>query len=220
MKERSQLRQTLRERAPGVGPRVVERRRRCIARAPCSARASRMCQEPFSGTYPWGSPMKEWEHDRQTLRECAPGLGSGVVKTPSGYLPPAPRCGLTSGMCQKPFSGEKGSSHVPQGQRRTSGPQFREGPWVKYPSRQHFDFFRVSRAQGKQGQGRNPSKIQSRRRGSPSPAVVGDMFPTSEPKTACLYPQVERSYRPSKFGGRTSPFLPPKFQQGPWSISP
>ena len=41
------------------------------------------------------------------------------------------------------------------------------------------------------------------------------MFPTLALKTAPQYLEVERGYRPSKFGGRTSPFSPPRFTRAP-----
>ena len=73
---------------------------------------------------------------------------------------------------------------------------------------------------GEGEQGRNPWKIESRRRGPASWGVVGDMFPTSALKTALLSVRVERRYRPSKSGGRTSPFLPPRFTRAPGLWSP
>ena len=46
------------------------------------------------------------------------------------------------------------------------------------------------------------------------------MFPTLALKTARQYLEGERGYRPSKFGRESSPFLPPRFQQLPWSLFP
>ena len=117
------------------------------------------------GTDPWGSPTKEREQDHQTLRECAPEVGPGVVKTPCGYLLPAPSSDETSRMCQKPFSGEKGPCLLPQGQRCISGPQWREGPWVRIASRQDFILFPSFEGKGKQGQGRKPPENSNARQG-------------------------------------------------------
>ena len=50
--------------------------------------------------------------------------------------------------------------------------------------------------------------------------VVGYVFPTSAPKTAPQYLEGERGYVPSKFGQESSPFLPPRLQQLPWSLFP
>ena len=46
------------------------------------------------------------------------------------------------------------------------------------------------------------------------------MFPTLALKTACQYLEGERRYRPWKFGRESSPFLPPRLQQLPWSLFP
>ena len=46
------------------------------------------------------------------------------------------------------------------------------------------------------------------------------MFPTWGPKTARLYPHLERRYGPLKSCRDTFSFSLQGFQQGPWSISP
>ena len=107
-----------------------------------------------------GSTSKEWEQCHRTSRGGAPGVGPGVVKTPRGYLLPAPSSDETSRMCQMPFSGEKGSCHLPQGQRCISGPQCREGPWVRISSRQDFDSRGERGPRGSRGRGETPRKFK------------------------------------------------------------